>query len=159
MEQQNDNMVEGGICPHWTPDYVTENLMGRMIYKDECAKSFVTPKDPSGLNICLKTLVGYAGPEDVPQDENFSMIHFLNTGNPLVMNIKKVPKQQDGKVEVTKLAIGKPGGIDPETDKYDTVVSVFCYCCKKNLDIEHPKIKPHIDSILLSQSANEQSQV
>ena len=60
---------------------------------------------------------------------------------------------------MTKLAIGKPGGIDPETDKYDTFVSVYCFNCQKCLDKNHEKVKPLIDSILLSQSANEASQV
>lgn len=28
--------------------------------------------------------------------------------------------------EITKLAIGKPGGIDLEADKYDTIPTVIC---------------------------------
>jgi hypothetical protein len=75
------------------------------------------------------------------------------------MNIKKTRKPSDGSVKVSKLAIGKPGGIDPETDNFETSVTVFCYHCQKHLDINHPKIKPLIDSILLASSANEQSQV
>jgi hypothetical protein len=47
------------------------------------------------------------------------------------MNIKKVRKPilPSEKTEVTKLAIGIPGGIDAETDKYDTKSSVFCLAC------------------------------
>jgi ubiquitin carboxyl-terminal hydrolase 5/13 len=152
-------MIEGGICPCWNADNVTDSLLGRLIYKDECARCFATPKDPSGLNVCLKTFVGTCCPPDVPPEENHCLIQIKNTSKPLVMNIKKVPKKSDGKVEVTKLAIGKPGGIDPETDKYDTFVEVYCFNCCKTLDKEHAKIKPLIDSILLSQSANESSQV
>ena len=46
------------------------------------------------------------------------------------MNIKMVEKPKDliGQ-KVTKLAIGKPGGIDADTDKYDTVCSVYCMKC------------------------------
>jgi len=59
------------------------------------------------------------------------MIHHSFTEHPLVMNIRMVPKPKDDNklVQVTKLAIGKPGGIDAEQDKYDTVVSVYCHAC------------------------------
>ena len=33
-------MAAGGICPCWTQDNVTDNFLGRMIYKDECCKCF-----------------------------------------------------------------------------------------------------------------------
>ena len=138
MEQKN--MVEGGVCPCWNPDNITENLTGRLIYKDECARSFGTPKDECGLDVCLKTFVGNSNPPGVPDSENFSKIHYKNTGNPLVMNIKKVKKESDGPTKVTKLAIGKPGGVDPETDNYDTIVTVYCHKCDKNLDHTNPKV-------------------
>jgi ubiquitin carboxyl-terminal hydrolase 5/13 len=76
------------------------------------------------------------------------------------MNIKKTAKANiDMPTKVTKLAIGKPGGVDPETDRFDTSVTVFCNKCKKYLDVQHAKIKPTVDSILLAQSANDQSMV
>ena len=131
-------MVEGGICPHWNPEHVSENLQGRLIYKDECARSFATPKDEDGLEVCLKTLVGHSNPKGVPDEQSFSKINVKNTGHPLVMIIKKTKKATDGPVKVTKLAIGKPGGIDPETDNYDTSVSVYCHFCKKYLNHEIP---------------------
>lgn len=123
-----------------------------MIYKDECGRCFATPKDPEGLNVCLKTLVGSCG--------EHSLVHYKNTGNPLVLNIKMVPKQADGEAaKVTKLAIGKPGGIDAETDKYDTTVSVWCHCCQRALDHTRPEVAPIVDSILLAQSAYNQEAV
>ena len=77
------------------------------------------------------------------------------------MNLKKVKKAgaQEEIQRVTKLAIGKPGGIDPETDNYEERVIVHCLCCQKNLDVTHPKIQPLVDSILLAQSANMETQV
>ena len=44
------------------------------------------------------------------------------------MNIKMVLKEAEERkpVQITKLAIGKPGGIDPEVDNYDTIVTVKC---------------------------------
>lgn len=65
-----------------------------------------------------------------------------------------MPKQLEGEsVKVSKIAIGKPGGIDAETDKYDTVVSVYCHVCKNYFDPTHPKISATVDSILLHESA------
>ena len=55
-------------------------------------------------------------------------------GNPLVLNILKKPKAKDPEEKVTKLAIGKPGGIDAEQDKYTTTVQVYCHNCAKYLD-------------------------
>jgi len=133
-------MVEGGVCPCWNADNVTENLFGRLIYKDECSRTFATPKSPGGLDICLKTFVGSHNPPGVDASENPSKIHYKNTGNPLVMNIKKTKKVSGAPTQVTKLAIGKPGGIDPETDNYDTAVTVWCHKCQKHLDHFNPKI-------------------
>jgi ubiquitin carboxyl-terminal hydrolase 5/13 len=36
---------------------------------------------------------------------------------------------------------------------------VFCHNCQKHLDETHAKVKPLVDSILLSQSANDASQI
>ena len=57
------------------------------------------------------------------------------------MNIKMTPKPTEPKAEgeepkaqeITKLAIGKPGGIDAETDKWDTTATVVCATCNKEL--------------------------
>jgi ubiquitin carboxyl-terminal hydrolase 5/13 len=55
--------------------------------------------------------------------------------------------------QITKLAIGKPGGIDPDVDNYDTIVTLKCLECNKALDHTQPQISGLIDSVLLSQSA------
>lgn len=76
------------------------------------------------------------------------------------MNITMTPKKEGGQPEqVTKLAIGKPGGIDADTDKYDTDASVFCRACDKNLDMTNPQVASLVDSILLSNSAFNQTGV
>jgi uncharacterized UBP type Zn finger protein len=46
-----------------------------------------------------------------------------------------------------------PGGIDPEVDKYDTLVELKCLECDKVLDHTQPIVSSLVDSILLSQSA------
>lgn len=123
-----------------------------MIYKDECCKCFNTPMSPGGLDVCLKCFVGSCR-------ESHSKAHAAQKEHPLVLNIRKVPTESKELTKVTKLAIGKPGGVDAEADKYDTKCGVFCYNCNVNLDPEHAKIKPLVDSILLAQSALEASAV
>ena len=129
------------MCPHWTPDNYADSLQGRLIYKDECCKCFGTPKDESGLDVCLRCLIGSCSDPNEIDERNHSRIHFKNNQHPLVLRIRKVPKAQDGgPVKVTKLAIGKPGGIDPEVDKYETHVQVFCFACNAYLDHTKPAI-------------------
>jgi len=99
-----------------------ESLQGKLIYKDECCKCFGTPKDETGLDVCLRCLVGSCS------QKGHSEIHYKNTDHPLVVKIfKTLKKNDDEPVKVTKLAIGVPGGIDPETDKYDVSVKVYCF--------------------------------
>ena len=67
------------------------------------------------------------------------------------MVIKQTPKPKDPEAaKVTKLAIGKPGGVDAEQDKYDTSVDVYCHKCQKYLDPKVPKIASMVDSVLLA---------
>ena len=76
--------------------------------------------------------------------------------HPIVMNIKMVAKPQDPsepKQEITKLAIGKPGGMDAETDKYDTLCTVNCLECKTDLPTEDTTVKALCESVLQANSA------
>lgn len=69
------------------------------------------------------------------------------------MNIKMVRKPDDPaeSKEITKLAIGKPGGVDPEQDKYDRVVKVSCLSCKiDEISLENPEVLSIVNSILLA---------
>jgi len=53
---------------------------------------------------------------------------------------KKVAAADEKPKEITKLAIGKPGGVDAEADKWDTNVKIFCTPCHKELSLQNPKI-------------------
>jgi ubiquitin carboxyl-terminal hydrolase 5/13 len=81
------------------------------------------------------------------------------------MNIKLTPKEVDQSTgalkpqQVTKLAIGKPGGVDAETDKYDTSVFVFCRECQAELPLAKPRVASLVDSVLLANSAYNQSAI
>lgn len=100
----------------------------------------------------LKSLVGYCAA--------CSKAHAQKRGHNLVLNIQKTPKQgQQEIVQVKCLAIGKPGGIDAETDKYDLKVTAICYECNVKMDEMHPKVKPVIESIMQANSAMESSAV
>lgn len=81
------------------------------------------------------------------------------------MNIKLTPKaidQATGQLkpqQVTKLAIGMPGGVDAETDKYDTAVVVHCRECQSDIPLTDARVASLVDSVLLSQSAYNQSAI
>lgn len=57
------------------------------------------------------------------------------------------------------MAIGKPGGIDAETDKYDTNAMVYCNLCDAPLPMDNPKVASLVDSVLLAQSAYNESTI
>lgn len=143
-------------CVHWKM-YVPQNLMGRQIYKDECAKCFHTPKHEQGLNLCLTCLQGFCNVARPTIDHTTLHYNLTNCSaqdqHPLYMNIKMVRKPDDPaeSKEITKLAIGKPGGVDPEQDKYDRVVKVSCLSCKiDEISLENPEVLLIVNSILLA---------
>lgn len=84
--------------------------------------------------------------------------YYAHSQHAIFMNMKLTPKAPvEGEAiapeKVTKLAIGKPGGIDADTDKYDTSVTVGCKLCDAELPLSHPEVASMVDSILLAQSA------
>jgi len=57
----------------------------------------------------------------------------------LVLNLRKVLIPKEGKElekknEITRLAIGKPGGIDFSDENWEQWSSVFCNVCKIIID-------------------------
>lgn len=80
-------------CPHWA-DSVNTSLYGQQIYKDECTKCFLTPKDQHGLNVCMKTFNGSCASPD--QGHNHWEAHYARTDNPIYLNIKMTPKAASG---------------------------------------------------------------
>ena len=64
------------------------------------------------------------------------------------------PKEQP---EITKLAIGKPGGVDAEADKYETTTSCFCKKCDLTFESAHEKVGAMITSIVMASSAFNES--
>ena len=64
--------------------------MGQHIYKDECVKCFLTPKDEHGLNICLKTFLGHCA--NPAPGHNHHEAYYARSQHPIFMNLKLVPK-------------------------------------------------------------------
>lgn len=90
----------------------------------------------------------------VPAEKNHSIIHYKNTGFPLVLRIEKIKVNSDP-IVIEKLAIGKSGGIDCEADRYETQTKVYCHKCDKYIDKTIPKVANMVDSIMMAQSAFE----
>ena len=68
------------------------------------------------------------------EGHNHQEAHYQRSEHAIFLNIRLTPKQAlvDGEQPpqtVTKLAIGKPGGIDADTDKFDTHATVGCRLC------------------------------
>ena len=81
----------------------------------------------------MKTFLGFCA--NPAHGKNHWAGEYARAQHPIYMNLKLTPKAQpaDGEdvapQQITKLAIGKPGGIDADTDKYDTHATVCCSIC------------------------------
>lgn len=141
-------------CEHLTLEHAKASIVNTLIYKDECMRCFTNPEHPDGLNVCLKCLQGFC------VDMGHSKHHFSKTNHALVLNIKKILKEDEtGEAnKITKLAIGKEGGADIE-DKFDTIATLYCLACETTLDTSGDFIRPIVDAVLSSKSAFFESQV
>lgn len=141
-------------CEHIIPDHARESFVNTLIYKDECMRCYSNPEHPDGLNVCLKCLHGFC------VDAGHSKHHFEKTNHALVLNIKKIPKEntEEDENKITKLAIGKEGGAGIE-DPFDTITTLYCLACDKELDSSGDFIRPIVDGVIQSKSAFFESQV
>jgi ubiquitin carboxyl-terminal hydrolase 5/13 len=81
-------------------------MENKHVHRDECSKCFATPYDTNGLNVCLKCFLSFC-PEHLS----------LHSEHQIFVNIqlrKKERKVEEKKQEITKIAIGKPGGVDAD---------------------------------------------
>eukprot|EP00347_Sterkiella_histriomuscorum_P000563 403375366 len=139
-------------CPHLTSANLTKNLQGKLIYKDECTKCFQSAKSETGIDVCLKCFNGAC----TGNDFDHSQLHSQHHNHPIVLNLKQTLKVNENAGEpakITKLAIGKPGGIDAGNDEWETHATLKCLACQKELDKNHPEAKGVVDSVLQAQSA------
>lgn len=86
------------------------------VYKDECVYSFDTPETPTGLYVSLSSFFGL-GQDHVER-------YFRQTGNAVFLHILKTKKEipnenmEGPEKKITRLAIGTPGGFNPDQQKY-----------------------------------------
>ena len=52
----------------------------------------------------------------------------------LFFGLQKESKEEERPKEITKLAIGKPGGADFSDEEWEQIVELKCLECKKTLD-------------------------
>ena len=60
---------------------------------------------------------------------------------------------------ITKLAVGKEGGIDHAPEEYEVITRVYCYACQQELDKSNPMLAPLVGSIIAAHSATEASKI
>ncbi|XP_008209827.1 ubiquitin carboxyl-terminal hydrolase 5 isoform X2 [Nasonia vitripennis] len=128
------------------------------IYKDECVLSFDTPETPTGLYLSLTTFLGFG--VDYVSD------YFQRTGNSVFLHITRIkheiPAEQteDGPdKKITRLAIGTPGGFNPDVQKYNyeekyeiVLMPGFVRIPYPNEDLPKP-VKISIEAVLQAESA------
>ena len=92
------------------------------VFNEECLFSFDNPESPDGLYICMEKFLGL-GREHVPA-------YHARTGNGIFLHRKrtKVAKSDDEAVKdsevpekVSRMAIGVPGGFNPDEKKFEFV--------------------------------------
>jgi ubiquitin carboxyl-terminal hydrolase 5/13 len=138
------------VCPHLLPDNFVQSVQGKFVWKDECAKCFINQKSPEGVNLCVKCLTGGC--------DYHSQLHYKQSKHPIVLNFKTVLKEKKPEdikpeqKEITKIAIGKPGGIDFSDEEWELWTELRCLECNKNVD--GAQYKGIIDSIIKSESAS-----
>lgn len=108
--------------------------------------------------MCLKTFLGMCC--NPKPGHNHWEAYYARNGNAIFMNIKLIPKaapegttEEPAAQKISKLAIGKPGGIDADTDKYETILTVGCKLCNTELPLSHPEVASMVDSVMMANSA------
>ena len=108
--------------------------------------------------MCLKTFLGMCC--NPKPGHNHWEAYYARNGNAIFMNIKLIAKaapegttEEPAAQKISKLAIGKPGGIDADTDKYETILTVGCKLCNTELPLSHPEVASMVDSVMMANSA------
>ncbi len=100
------------------------------------------------------------------------MLHAAKSSHPIVLNYRSVlkvnpfshlpqqnPEAAVAPVTISKVAVGKAGGVDHAVEEYNIVTRAHCYACQKDLDSTNPLLAPLIASIIASHSAIEASKI
>ena len=114
-------------CPHSVNklNYRTSSA-GFSIHKEECTKCYKKVADT--IYVCLKCFNGSC--------HDHAVQHVALQQHPLALSIQKICKNPTATfdpVKITKLAIGKPGGIDFQAEEYETITKLICLQCNKEV--------------------------
>ncbi|CAJ0638478.1 14343_t:CDS:10 [Entrophospora sp. SA101] len=148
------------FCPHVSTVNLQPPSASTQVHKEECTLCFDSQDLSPGIDVCLTCFnASCPGPE-----RNHSQIHYQKTNHPLVLNIRRLikdkPKRPDENEEppqkISKLAIVP----ESEEEKYEFLTKVKCHTCDGvEVDKTLDNLPFVIDSIMLSISANRQSEI
>jgi len=136
-------------CAHTAnKDNYRPGIQGFSIYKEECTKCYGTVSDT--LYLCLRCFTGSC--------KDHSLQHFHNAKHPLALRIQKIliSEPTSAPQKITKIAIGKEGGIDFVPDHYQTITKLFCFACNSEIG-SNKEIETLSNALLSAHSASEES--
>ena len=119
-------------------------------------RCFRSAKDDDGIKICLSCMQGYCS----TAFDHYKH-HVDQKNHPIYLHLKQVAiktEQEMKDQDITKVAIGKEGGATYQVE-YETITSLGCSICQKELDKTGNWIAPIVDSVVMSNSAFFQSNV
>lgn len=119
-------------------------------------------KSENGLNVCLNCFQAFSKNEMFDYTQNHSTL----SNHCVFVNIKEVKIESDedinskDKVVITKLAIGKEGGIDFDKEKWEIKTEILCLKCNKNYPSNvNQEIENNVKTILNSASSNQKESI
>ena len=165
MESPNKKMNLKETCPHLNESNITFSLAGKSIFKDQCGKCYEDPQSENGLDVCLKCFSGNCRSEMF----NHSNLHYLQRSHPLVLNIKDKLVEEEPSLnnthtkeqKITKIAIGKPGGLDLQSNEnWERELIVKCNSCDVLIDYsKNGRLSDLVTSILNTSSGEVKSDI
>lgn len=141
------------------------NIQGRLVFNDQCGRCFEDTKSKFGINVCLICFHAFCQSSSF----NHTKLHysnnnkhclFLNIKEELIIENDNSINQNDNKnSEITKLAIGKPGGADllGLGERFEKKLTLFCYNCSCNISTEANSLVSNTVKYIVNSSSSTES--
>ena len=115
-------------CKHYSN---LPSVVNKPVFKDQCGRCYDNPRSDHGIDICLICLQAYCKSDIFDHSEKHRQV---NQQHVIYLNIKEtIVAEENDKVkeetEITKIAIGKPGGADFGEEKWEMQLTLRCYSC------------------------------
>jgi ubiquitin carboxyl-terminal hydrolase 5/13 len=131
-----------------------------MVYKDECSFCFSSATAEAGINLCLNCFEGSCNSKWTGSNQTHTELHAAKFGHVVYLNIRKhVERETPAHEDITKIAIGAPGGGGMEIEKITYTYSLICFSCQKKVDHVPKEYEGLVRSIEQHQSAFEKTQL